>query len=275
MLAHTQTRVRQINNEFEVPNAGRFGQAFQLTAPANTKSPWVDIRNMSPLPWQGQGITVFVNALATRFTDTSTLIDIGYGNGAQILVPNLLLGYTDPPRAFMFPICVPATTLQLRYQSANTTRVLEIGVQVWGGNLPWHDDFVGSVVEAYGVDTSTSRGVAVTAGNDRYGAWTTIGTTAHAYGALVFSAQINGSTSPASSVFFLAVRFGTTGGSIVSDVPMQTHPGSYLVGPSILDGSSLPLFLPVPAGVPVQVALAMSSFSSARATLDVAFYGIR
>lgn len=275
MLAHTQTRVRQLNNELATPNANLLGQEFQLAAPANTKSGWTDIRNMAPLPWQGLGLAVYVNHLGTGRTDTSTLIDIGYGNGTHILIPDLMLGYTDPTRSFFFPISVPPTTLQMRHQSANTTRVLEIGLQVWGGNLPWHDDFVGSKVEAYGVNTSNSRGVAVMAGNDTYGAWTTIGTTSFGYKALVLSAQNNGNTSPRASLFFLAIRFGGSGGALVQDIPIQTHPACYMQGPSILDGSTLPLYLPVPAGVSVQVALAMSTFLASSAVLDVAFYGIR
>jgi len=164
---------------------------------------------IASVPFDVYGFAVNIGSLSQGANNTSILADIGIGATPDILVANIGMGYCGPPRPVFFPLYIPAgTQIQARFQAAFVTAfAANVDFWIWlmGGNgtdIP----FCGTRCVTYGANTTTSRGVQVTAGStNAEGTYATIGTAAEAHRALVLSPQANGDTTLNNQYFYIDV----------------------------------------------------------------------
>jgi hypothetical protein len=240
---------------------------------AHTKTAYTTLRNFSSTPFAIEELWVAAFEISNASgLNTSCLLDIAFGSGDTIVVPNLAIGYTGPPRSWVVPCFIPkGVALKARMQIADITRPVDLYVAARPPSIPWHDhmEFSGRVT-AYGPNTGNSQGVQVTAGNAAYGTFTTIGTTTRNHRGFLLSVQGAGNLGPASASFYTAVRFGTSGNPVISDLLVASSAAGYVQAPAIQE----PFLIPIPSGTTVQIATAMSTYVASDAVLDFCLYGL-
>lgn len=150
-----------------------------ITAPgtAHTKpSTYTDLL-LSPAE-DSYGIAVLIAGNAANNLSAS-LVDIGIGGATgaaadAVLIPNLMGGratssITLASHYYYFPLRIPAgKRISARAQSSTINQTMQVHVRLLTKNMG-PAGWWGSRVTAYGVDTATSDGVLVTAGNNVYG----------------------------------------------------------------------------------------------------------
>jgi hypothetical protein len=126
------------------------------------------------------------NNVANTRTDSLVNIYVGAGSSEQLLIPNLLAGWTfDFPspvvKSYGFPLRIPAgSRLSARHQSVRTSQAVSCMVELLGGGAGLH--WAGTRVEAVGAVAGSSQGTAVTAGGASEGTLTSIGTSTYDWG---------------------------------------------------------------------------------------------
>jgi len=118
-------------------------------------------------------------------TDTDSIVTIyaGAGGSEQILIADLLAGWTNVfegqglnTKTYGFPLRIPAgTRLSARHRSIRTSTAVTCMIELFGGGGGHH--WTGTRVEGVGLGavSTSSQGTAVTPGTTSEGSFTTIG----------------------------------------------------------------------------------------------------
>lgn len=121
---------------------------------------------------------------ANTRTDALMNIYIGADGSEQVLIPNLLCGWTLASiggKWFGFPLYIKSgSRLTAKLQHSSATQSISVFVTLTGGGMPPH--WVGRKVETLGAVTASSKGTNVTPGTTSEGSFTDIGTSGREYG---------------------------------------------------------------------------------------------
>ncbi len=191
---------------------------------ANVKGSWVQLEASTATAWSGFWILLPNTGAAT--TNTSTLMDIGFGAAASevVQVSNYPIGYLASAvqsatsvsfHAVYVPLYVPSgVRIAARVQSAVASKnvLLRIIGQPYRGGL--HGIQAAATATTYGSSTANSRAVTVTASAsaNTLGAWTelTASTTART-DSMLLAIQGNASTAISNSGVNIQVGVGGSG----------------------------------------------------------------
>jgi len=159
------------------------GTAGNNSGVANTKGTTTTLIAASSVTRDVAGIGITFNggsvATGTRRYFADIMVDSRGGTSWDVKIPNLFVnnpslvlgGYQ-----YYFPLYIKAgSSVGFRYQGINAN-TLRCSVQLFA--MPDHPESikVGTFVEAFGVDTSTTSGTAITPGTSLMGAYTQMGT---------------------------------------------------------------------------------------------------
>lgn len=220
-------------------------------------------------------LVVMAHSYASTGVASDGCLDILIGSATEeILIPDLLMGYSADPSLFVglgkiwqFPLYVPAgSRLSAQAAGLRTSATVRVGVYLYGGDgyPPFR---VGSKVTTYGV-SAVPNGVSVTAGaTGAEGAWTqvTSGTTDDHF-AIVPSLQNTNVSVVAARVYALDVGLGAaTEEEIAQSFWYATGSAEVVNGPM----PAMPVFQDIPAGSRLAVRASCSSTANA---LDAALH---
>ncbi len=130
-------------------------------------------------------VTIQFHSNFVAATDTDSIVSIyaGAGGSEQVVIADLLAGWTNifdgqglNTKTYGFPLRIPAgTRLSARHRSVRTSVAVECMVELFGGGAGHH--WVGTRVEGVGLGAagSASGGTLVTPGTVSEGTFTTIG----------------------------------------------------------------------------------------------------
>lgn len=181
----------------------------------NTKSTWQQV--VAATSFDVAGVTIIPNITNIVGAATNMLLDIGVGAAAseQVLISNMLGGGSGSLRQnqsqVFFPVSIPkGQRVAWRLQS-NPARTLRIYIFFHGGAswAPWP---LYSGVDCIGADTSTSSGLAHTAGNTgTESTWTNIGSvTARQYRAVQLVVQTDTSITVGDLAYHAEIGYSST-----------------------------------------------------------------
>lgn len=170
------------HNFASAPVAKNNGTAVTAAGSANTKGSWTEIISSSTL--EAFGVTILTYGSAGTGSILNSLLDFAVGGAGseQLLIEN----YFDcsheniqagGPMGTFLPLFIPkGSRISCRHQSSTASRVVHVVVILHGGfdNPPWKS-YVRA--EGIGVNTTSTIGTNVTAGNASWGSWTSIGST--------------------------------------------------------------------------------------------------
>lgn len=211
------------------------------------------------------GIAVMIAGNAAN-NISACLVDIGIGGATgaaadAVLIPNLMggratSGITLVSHYYVFPLRIPAgKRISARAQSSTINQTMQIDVSLLTrnvGDMGWW----GSRVTAYGVDTATSDGVLVTAGNNAYGsAAEIVASSTNPIRYMQFGIQVSSST--IGSILGMEMLVGST---VIWDRfranTLAAGTCNYNIGNALL---SLAPGFNIPSGKQLQMAAAINS----------------
>lgn len=162
--------------ETNLTAASRAGTTVTASATPHTKGSWSSL--IDPTSRPSYGVWVVVATVATTGTNTSLLVDIGYGptggGNEQVVLPDLDAGYVGLTsvvrgRCYYFPVYIPTgVRVSARCQAVIASDTVVVGIYLEQDSLypP-----AGGGVLAYGADTANSRGTSVTPASGAFGSW--------------------------------------------------------------------------------------------------------
>lgn len=174
-----------VSNGASRPTTGYGTAVTPGTAP--TKGAWAQLLSSAQMAHDGWGILICINSFSGSATTRNVLIDIGIdgagGTNYSVHVPDLLGGHAAAYTVgsggiwYYFPLHIPAGASVAARATGNVTTAGRVYVTVLG--QPRQPEMVrkGSKVFAFGANTSTATGTAVTLGTTAEGAWTDVGST--------------------------------------------------------------------------------------------------
>lgn len=260
------------------PSGTIFGT--QITAGASNAKGSVAALLGAALTHDVELIYIGLHSFRVSGSDGNALLDImidkAGGTSWEVLIPNLLAGWTNagnlnngvpPGRNYYFPLWIPAgASLGARAQtSLGATLDGRVLIYALGGNKNPASWWAGQSVEAIGVNAGTSRGQDHTAGNSgSLSSWANLGSAlTRDCGAVQWAAQGEGDTTADPTVTH-QFNFGV---------------GSVRIGPPLVTGMAftesascmptLPIFHALPAGTQLQV---QGTCSGTAQAIDVAAY---
>lgn len=207
----------QVSNVDATRPAATFGTSVSFNASANIKGSFTQV--LGAIANEALGIMISVNSVAVAAASGDCLIDIGIdpagGTSYTVLIPNLLCSCAGTYAIghginYYFPLRIPAgATVAARGQRATAAGTFSIIVRLFG--KPERPEVVnyGVAVDAFGVNTATSGGTAITSGTTAEGTYTQIGSaTTVPYKWLQQGMGINDTTMTGSLVYALDLAFG-------------------------------------------------------------------
>jgi len=200
-------------HETNLTEAGTGVTVTAAASPAHTKGAWATI--ITDTSFATYGMIVNVRETATGAGGVADfLVDIGYersaGGGEEVIIPNLNCGNSSDAKKggvwFYFPVSIPnGVNVIARAQSNNLSATGVVTLFLWQrAEYP----FVGGRVADYGTTLSTSRGTTVTRGDDVFGNWIEIGTTARAHRFWEIGMDGNGDTTYGQGTGFNITELG-------------------------------------------------------------------
>ena len=186
-LVATQRAVLQAAGAMEtnLTATSRAGTTLTADVSANSKGAYVTLLTTS---YNTYGIWIGVGGINASATDRGALLDIAYGAGPTIVIPNIDVGAAGPigpttntpqGRRYYFPgLNIPSgNAIKARFQcvTANQTCTIQIFTECrgrWGASGLVENNWT-----AYGADTTASKGTSVPQASGGFGTWTQIGTT--------------------------------------------------------------------------------------------------
>jgi hypothetical protein len=259
------------------PSSASPGTTITTHTVANTK-PSAFTQIIAATGFEAQLIAISVNGTGITNSASRVLMDIAIGAASSetIIIPDLAVGNlpatTNPGGdTWWFPLLVPAgSRLSARAQGNAVSDGFDIKVHLYGGptNADW---WAGSVVTAYGIDTATSGGVAVTAGaSAAEGSWTEIvAATSMRHKALAWAFQCGGDTNIAQQSCFVDIGVGAATEEAIVENLMYATSSTELRGPTFPFNT---LWLDIASGTRLAARASMSSATAD--SLDVSLYGI-
>lgn len=240
------------------------GTTVTASATAHTKGSWTEI--IASTDKDSWGFWLKLSDVAAGATDTSLLVDIGYGPAAseQVLVADINAGQatasSSAGKLYYFPVFVPAgVRVVARCQAAVASDTVLVSIFLCQDVLY---PIVAGPAETYGAVSASSRGTLVTAGNAAFGSWTQISTgTARAHRFWVLGADGGSDTTMAIRTKLIELGIGPDSGNV-------TAIASFTVG---MDNSetvttAFPLIAasPVPSGTALWIRVAQDGAAEAR-----------
>lgn len=159
--------------------AARDGTTVTASGTVHTKGSWSSL--IDPTTFPSYGVWVGFTAVHAANTNTSLLVDIGYGptggGSEQVVLPDLNAfgahGNTYVAgRWYYFPVYIPSgVRVSGRCQAVTASDT--VVVTVFLEQDPLYANPAGGVL-AYGVDSANSRGTSVPCASNAFGAWTQI-----------------------------------------------------------------------------------------------------
>ena len=249
------------------PSTTADGSVVTASGTIHTKGSYTQLIAATTYDWHG--FYLFTGGVATSAAATDMLLDIAIGAAAseQVILPNLLVGYSATTAAggmcWYFPLFIPrGIRIAARCQAliaSDTTRVT-----IWGvaGNSGLPSPLFTNC-DAYGITLATSRGTSHTPGNT--GAESTdanIGaTTTRPYGAVML-----GVGQQATSITAIAYHWELTiGGTTRAEWRTVNTTAEIIYGPY----PGMPIGVSIPTGTQLQVQAEASGTAQAH---NVAFY---
>jgi len=259
------------NNFASTPSVTAPGTTVTTGGTPHTKSGWTQV--FSATNFEVTELDVLVVNTSTTGTQTDALLDIGVGAAASevVIVPDLLAGWRQttlsavPSNGLRVPIYIPSgARVAIRAQSLETTKAVNVVIVARGGASQQATGLY-SGVDAIGVNTASSQGTSVTAGNSgSFSAWASVGSaTTRDYRAVLMLAQgtMSNSSNGLAYEFQVGVSSTTFGSALFTTTTSENSWGPF---------PNQPVRQFVPSGSQLQVRGKCSGTAQA---LDVALYG--
>lgn len=260
--------------------SSRLGYVVVTGGASHVKGAWVELVASSP----GDTYLLMLSAGTTFVSaaNTSMLLDIGIGaaGSEQLLISNLAIGYLDgilvSGRYWLLPLYIPAgSRIAARIQGVVATDTAEVAIDLFGG-LPMEGASPSVVVDTYGANTATSRGVSLVASATAHvaGAWTEVSPALpNDISRLFLGVQGNGSTTLATASSLIDIAVGPAGAEavIASGIYVRSTTSEVIVNVAP-PGPVVPNATEVKAGSRLSARLTSSTASHA---LDATFHGLR
>jgi hypothetical protein len=165
------------------------GTTVTASGSLNTKGNWAELVDGALITQDVYWVEIQVTNAATAGFSRGMLLDIGIdesaGTSYTVIIPNLLVSHASTylvlggGKWFCFPLFIRAgSSIAARCQSSSGSQTCSVRMFLAGAPANPESTPVGYAVRAFGPNTSTSRGTAVTAGTVSEGSWTSLGTTA-------------------------------------------------------------------------------------------------
>lgn len=209
-------------------------------AVAPTFGNWVQVASAANITQDIYGVLICINNAATAATIRNILLDLGVDNAGGTAyttkIPYLqggnasTYGLGSSGIWYYFPLYINRGSSIAVRAMGTTVATFQCLTQFFG--QPRRPDAVrcGAYVDAYGFDTATARGTAVTSGTTAEGAWTSLGTTTSSYWwwqsgfnandttmtALIYHADLAAGTAAAKKILFENQVWQTTAAEQVS-----------------------------------------------------------
>lgn len=243
--------LRDHDHNYGTVGAATLGTQVTTGAGSSTKGTAVEL--ITSTAYESYLIEVHATLLGLSATASEGCLDILIGAATEeVLIPNLLCGYTADPaagrlgRSWLFPLYIAkGTRIAAQAASLRTATAFRVGVRLYGGNgiPPFR---YGTKVTTYGIGT-VPNATAVTAGaSGAEGSFTQItASTTENHFAIVPSMQCTGVTNMKSRAMFLDVGFGAaTEEEIMQSVVYTTGSDEMISGPI----RALPHIQDIPSG---------------------------
>jgi len=247
-LIATQLAVLQAagSAETNLTATARNGTTVTNAAGTHTKGAYATL--MTPA-YDVFGLLVIVHTVVVAATDTGLLVDIAYGAGDTIVIPDINAGQAainaiggastaaGGGKAFYFPgLNIPAGNA-IKARSQTTVNNDSVGVVVFTESRSRYVGVVENSWVAYGVNAASSRGTSVTPASGAFGAWTEIGTTAQNHKLWQVGMDLLGNTNVGATTNLIEIGVGPNSGAVTSMGFAQSDEGSSEVlghyGPAI------------------------------------------
>ncbi|MCS6302369.1 MAG: hypothetical protein H8K07_01685 [Nitrospira sp.] len=249
------------------PSQGFYGPIITANATVHTKGAYAELVAATTYDWYGFWISM--SGVAVSATRTDMLLDVAIGGAGseQVILPNLMAGWTmgGSGNILYIPIYIPrGTRLSARCQAVVSGD--QTGVMLWG--MAGHSGLPGplfSQADDYGTVLASSKGAAHTPGNGVLSTATNVGgTTSRIYGAVLLMVAPDTTTVTARGVTWNLV-FG--GQAYAEWFDLETA-AEQLVGPL----PPAPNFCSVPAGTQLQVQGTSGGAGNAHTVILYGFY---
>lgn len=169
------------------PAAG-IGTTVTASASTNTKGSWAELVDGALITQDVYWVEIQVTNATTAGFSRGMLLDIGIdesaGTSYTVIIPDLLVSHASTylvlggGKWFCFPLFIRAgSSIAARCQSSSGSQSCSVRMFLYGAPSNPEGTRVGYRVRAFGANTGTSRGTAVTAGTTSEGSWTSLGTT--------------------------------------------------------------------------------------------------
>ena len=274
LLPHTS--FNELKNNFQAtPALVNFATRVTASGSTHTKGSWSSM--IDPVPSDCYWLNLMIGGVSQGNTRTEALVDIAIGptggGSEQVILPNLLAGWSganplrNGERVVSVPMYIPAgLRVSGRCQSAIASDTVDLGLALSCGfsGPPWA---AFTCADAYGVDTATSMGTAVTAGNSgTEGSWTNIGSTTSRdyYGLYILVQSETTGTTMTSLAYHFEIGYSST---TLAEFLFMTDSNEWTNGPF----PAFPYLGFIPSGTQLQV---RGECSSSAEVLDVALYGL-
>ena len=164
--------------------ASAFGTTVTASSTIHTKGSWAQLIAGSSVTEDVWAICININSSFTSAARADCLMDIGIdeagGTSYTVKIPDLLAGqantYILGGLYYYFPLRIKAgSSIAARVQSITASRTARVWATLYGLPRSPATTRAGSWVQAFGVNSATSGGTAITAGTTSEGSWTQIG----------------------------------------------------------------------------------------------------
>ncbi len=210
-----------VSNLTGTPPGSNPGTTF--TAGANNAD-GTAVEVLADLAFDCHYLVVGISGLSVATGNGQCLLDVltdpAGGTSYGAFIDDLVCGFTSVSTTLVgfncwyhFPIYIPAgSAVAVRARTRHTADITSGKVIMYAYGNPSRPEmwWCGQKVESLGINAATSQGTDVTPGNTGVdGAWTTIGTSSHRYGAVQYG--VNGSDAVATLLgYYWELGFGST-----------------------------------------------------------------
>lgn len=250
-------------------------------ASAHTKGAWVSGANSD----RGDGLYINFPILGNHGQARTLLLDVGVGSPETVIISNLMLcppavgGVTtqrDVSQSIYFPVSAPpGSPIKMRAQASMASHQ---GIYATSNKAASGLPVVGQVVDTYGANTTSTKGVTLTApaSDGAFGSWTEISASCERIKAMMIACGHGQADWSTFSDQWYQLQIGVGGVGSEQNILTLYEAGASSSATGTVSQMILgPYYVDIAPGSRLSARVGKQHSSASQRTLDVVLYGIR
>lgn len=248
---------------------------------AHTKGAWVSGANSD----RGDGLYINFPILGNHVQARTLLLDVGVGSPESVIISNLMLcppavgGVTtqrDVSQSIYFPVSAPpGYAIKMRAQASMASHQ---GIYATSNKAASGLPVVGHVVDTYGANTTSTKGVTLTApaSDGAFGSWTEISASCERIKAMMIACGHGQADWSTFSDQWYQLQIGVGGVGSEQNILTLYEAGASSSATGTVSQMILgPYYVDIAPGSRISARVGKQHSSASQRTLDVVLYGIR